>query len=122
MDLRHKQKGMTMIGWMFTLAIVGFFVIFGLRLAPLYYDYFTLRNVLDEIASEASDAGMSQGQIWRTLEKRLDMNYIDYITQDHLKLKRQGKKTDITLDYKAERPLFGNIALVVDFAYKAKVD
>jgi hypothetical protein len=122
MELRQKQKGMTLIGWMLSLAILGFFVIFGLRLTPLYLDYFSLRDMIDEISAEASSTGMTQGQIWRTLEKRLDMNYIDYIKQEHLKLKRHGKKTDIALNYEAKRPLFGNIHLVVDFAYEAKVD
>jgi hypothetical protein len=122
MDLEGKQKGMTLIGWMLSLAIVGFFVIFGLRLTPLYLDYFTLRDMIDDISAEASSSDMTQGQIWRSLEKRLDMNYIDYITPEHLKLIRHGKKTDIKLDYTAQRPLFGNIGLVVDFSYEAKVD
>lgn len=122
MELKGKQKGMTMIGWMLSLAILGFFVLFGLRLTPLYLDYFSLRDMIDEISEEASSTGMTQGQIWRALEKRLDVNYIDYITQEHLKLKRHGKKTDIALKYEAKRPFFGNIHLVVDFSHEAKVD
>ena len=122
MELKNKQKGMTLIGWMLSLAIIGFFVLFGLRLAPLYLDYFSLRDMINDISKEASSRNMTQGQIWRALEKRLDMNYIDYITQEHLKLKRHGKKTNIALNYEAKRPFFGNINLVVDFSYEAKVD
>jgi len=122
MELKHKQKGMTMIGWMLSLAIVGFLALFGLRLAPLYIDYFSLRDMIDDISKEASSSGMTQGQIWRSLGKRLDMNYIDYITQEHLKLKRHGKKTDIALKYEAKSPFIGNIHLVVDFSHEAKVD
>ena len=65
MELKHKQKGMTMIGWMLSLAIVGFLALFGLRLAPLYIDYFSLRDMIDDISKEASSSGMTQGQIWR---------------------------------------------------------
>ncbi len=122
MELKGKQKGMTMIGWMLSLAIVGFFVLFGLRLTPLYLDYFSLRDMIDDVSEEAGSGDMTQGQIWRSLEKRLDLNYIDYITQEHLKLKRHGNKTDIALKYEAKRPFFGNIYLVVEFEYEAKVD
>jgi len=122
MDLKQRQKGMTMIGWMFSLALVGFIALFGLRLTPLYIDYFSLRDMIDDLSQEASSSGMTQGQIWRALEKRLDMNYIDYITQENLKLKRHGKKTDIALKYEAKRPFIGNIHLVVDFSHEAKVD
>ncbi len=47
MQSKTHQRGMTGIGWMIVLALIGFFVLLALRMVPAYLDYFKVVSTLE---------------------------------------------------------------------------
>ncbi len=112
---RHHQQGLGLIGWLLALTIFGLLFIFGLRLFPLYYDYFAVRDIVRDVAHEFRDVHVTQPQVWRSVEKRLNVNGIDYIEPGDLKLIRGRDGQTIQLNYEARSPYLWNIDLIAKF-------
>ena len=48
----RKQRGVTMIGWIFLLIPVAIVVYAGIRVGPVYYEYFKLTSAIESTAKE----------------------------------------------------------------------
>jgi len=117
---RRHQQGLGLIGWLFALVIFGLIFIFGLKVFPLYYDYFAVRDIVREVAHNHRGAHVTQPQLWRSIEKKLNVNSIDYIKPSHLKLIRGKNGSIIHLSYEARTPYLWNIDLVTRFDIREK--
>ena len=47
MRVRSRQSGMSILGMLAIGIMVGFFVMFGLRLSPSYFEYLTIKSKID---------------------------------------------------------------------------
>ena len=79
-SMHSKQRGVTMIGWIFLLipiAIVGYA---GIRLAPIYLNYMKVARSLEQTAKQHASDGDSTNQqdIRNTLEKHFDIESVDF--------------------------------------------
>ncbi len=74
----QQQKGVTTIGWLIILALIGFFVLLTLRMAPEYMEYYKVVSTLDTMEKES---GFSTPQeIRRMAENRFEISYVTVIT------------------------------------------
>ena len=89
-----KQRGMTFWGWLVVLGIVGVAALVGIKLFPKYYDFFSVKSIVNQIAEEDYVTAPKAQQVWKSMNKYLDVNYIEYIKKEHLKVKkRKGRHT-----------------------------
>jgi hypothetical protein len=118
--MRKSQRGITMIGWIFLLipmAIVGYA---GIRLAPIYLNYGKVAKTVEQVASESSSAG-SASEIRNAIEKRVDIEGMEYPTTKDFVIRRDGKSWIIEIEYEDPVPLFGNLAIVASFKKRSVV-
>ncbi len=52
MQSLKRQNGMTAIGWLIVLALIGFFVLLTLRMLPSYLEYYKIVSSLDSMEKE----------------------------------------------------------------------
>ena len=48
--MRHSQRGVTFIGWLFLLVPVAIVVYAGIRLTPIYLNYMRVAKSLSQVA------------------------------------------------------------------------
>ncbi len=114
--MRSSQRGVTFIGWLFLLIPVAILVYVGIRLTPLYLNYVRVARSLQQTAMQFQDGGTITPQSVRnTLDKRFDIESIEYPTAKDIDIHREGEGWVMIADYQGEAPLFANISLVVDF-------
>ena len=114
--MRNPQRGVTFIGWLFLLVPVAVLVYAGIRLTPVYLNYFRVARSLQQTAMQYQDGGQVNPQEVRaTLERRFDIESIEYPTSKDIDIHREGEGWVMIADYTGEAPLFGNVSLVVDF-------
>ena len=58
--MRKHQGGVTMIGWLLILIPVGIVVYAGIRLTPIYLNYYRVVKSLNQLASEGNAADGAQ--------------------------------------------------------------
>ena len=114
-----KQRGMTFWGWLVVLSIVGVAALVGIKLFPKYYDFLSVKSIVNQIAEEDYVTPPKKTQVWSSMNKYLDVNYITYIKKEHLKVKKEKDGTHITIDYEVREPIMGNVDVILSFKHTA---
>lgn len=117
---RHRQTGMTMIGWLILLAILGFFALAGLRLMPAYLEYMSVVSAVGGVAEE-STLDSTPGQIRESIRRRFVVNDVSTINERDIQIKRDDGEMFLVVDYEARRPLIANIEALVVFNRRFEV-
>ena len=118
-----KQRGITMIGWLFLLvpiAIVGYA---GIRLAPVYLNYMKVTRSIEQTSTQLKqDESLTAQSIRNTLEKHFDIESVSYPTVKDVAIRRDGQTWLIQARYEDIAPLFSNISLLIRFDKMAKIE
>ena len=119
MHSMHQQKGVTAIGWLIILGLIGFFVLLILKMYPSYYEYYMISSTLETMSK---DSGFeSPAEIRDKAERRFDISYVDTITPKQLIIKPYGQSWMVTAKYESRVHLFYNVSVVMDFDKQVKV-
>lgn len=116
--MRHSQRGVTLIGWLFLIAPLAIVFYSGIRLAPVYLNYFRLEQSIAQTAQEfkGEEAGPSGPTSFRNaLDKRFEIEGIDHPTSKEIDVRRDGDHWVAIADYEDQAPLFANISILVQF-------
>src|SRR6188508_928316 len=107
----RKQRGVTMIGWIFLLVPVAVVLYAGIRVAPEYLNYYKVVTALKETASEfKGDDTVTTGAIHGAVEKRFDVGYVDEPNaKEIIVAKNEAGNWAMTADYEKTVPMFGNV-------------
>jgi hypothetical protein len=114
--MMRKQRGVTMIGWIFLLVPVAIVAYGGIRVGPEYLNYYKVVQALSESANvlKGNDA-LTVQEIRGALAKRFDTGYIDKPTPADIVITKGDKGWQMTADYEATAPMFGNLYLLMSF-------
>jgi hypothetical protein len=105
---------MTLIGFIIVLAVVGVFVYVGMKVVPMYMEYFAVKQALDGLSKE----GIGEQDAYKVRDlffRRLDVSYSDNVKQENVKLVRKEAGWMMTVDYEVRRPLIANLDVVGKF-------
>jgi len=114
--MRSKQAGVTLIGWIILLIPVAICGYAGLRLTPIYLNYMKVVRTLEQVKTEfkGTDAG-NASVIKNSIEKRLDIEQVDYPSVKDIKITRNGRVWEVKASYDDQAPLFSNVFILVTF-------
>ena len=113
--MKSKQTGVTLIGFLFILAIVGFFGYMAMKLLPSYSEFMGVSKAMNQIATSGTD-GRSLDDIRRDLMFKLNFQYVDDATiepQDITIDRSNGNQLHVAYD--KEIPFIYNIDFLVHF-------
>lgn len=111
---RRHQRGATFLGVVIIVGILGFALYGGIRLTPLYKEYFDIVRAMSQTSTTLGDVSSPQ-EIKSSLERRWQVEDIHSIEAKQIEINRQGDSTVLRAKYRAEAPFIGNVSLVVDF-------
>jgi hypothetical protein len=118
--MKRTQRGVTMIGWIVLLipiAIVGYSCI---RLIPIYLNYTKIARSMEQLSQE-SRAGDSQQTIRFALEKRLDIEQVDFPASRDFVIRRDGQSWVVDIDYEDAAPLLSNLSVSAKFKKSVRI-
>lgn len=116
----NTQKGMTAIGWLLMLALIGFFVLIVLRLAPVYLEYSKVVAVLEDVANEPNLREMTRSEINNLMGRRLDVNDVKTVTAKDAIVNTEEGVTTIEMKYERREHFLGNVDIVAKFDKKVR--
>src|SRR5690349_397882 len=112
--MRSRQRGATLLGMVTIIAILGFALYAGIRLAPLYFEYMAVVRALEQSAKENSD-GPTPQLLRAALARRWTIEDIHSVSPADIEIKKGGPGFTMRAWYRAETPFVGNVSLVADF-------
>jgi hypothetical protein len=113
--MRQRQRGMTFLGLVTILAILGAGLYAGIRLVPVYLDYMKVARALDQVRDEHSAIDTNPQLIRRSLERRWDVEDIKGIGWKEVEIKKSNEGYDMRAAYEVEQPFVANVYLLAKF-------
>lgn len=115
MKVRRKQGGLTLIGFLIVLSIVIFVAFMGMKIVPIYMEYYSVVSTMNGVASTRGAANLQPSAV-RT--RILDQLYVSYssgnVKAQHIKLSRRNG-VHLRIAYEVRKPLIGNLDVVAKF-------
>ncbi len=118
---KKRQAGMTGIGWLIVLFLIGFFAMLTFRLAPVYMENYTVKQILKSLEQDPLIAKKSKKEIETLISRKLRVNSVYDLDPKVFKINKRPEKITITADYEVRKPTIGNVELVVTFHEKAEL-
>jgi Tfp pilus assembly major pilin PilA len=101
--MKTRQSGITLIGFLIMLLVLGFFAFMGMKLVPSYIEFFGVKKAMTQMASDGSSGDLND--IRRNLIYKMGFQYVDDATI---------KPQDITIDRR-------NNASVLEVSYDKRI-
>jgi hypothetical protein len=111
----RKQKGLTLVGFLMVLGLLIFTTYIGLRIGPIYLEYYSVVSAMNGVASERGSAQYTPFEIKRKVLDRLYLSYsAENVQEKHIKVvRRNGIQLRVT--YEVRKPVIGNLDAVASF-------
>jgi len=106
---------MTLIGFVMVLGVVGVFIYMGMKVIPMYSEYFAVKQALKQMSQESGMSEQDPSRIKEAFFRRLYISYADNVKREDFKLARRGSGYVATVDYEVRRPLIANFDIVGHF-------
>jgi Flp pilus assembly protein TadG len=111
----RRQRGVTMIGWIFLLTPMAIVIFAAIRIGPQYYEYYKLVSAMKSTASELkNDETLTPQAIRGALQRRFDTQYVDTKAEE-IEVARGESGWQMVAAYEEEAKLFGNLHLLLKF-------
>ena len=103
-----------MLGMLVVGIIIVFVAIGGLKIAPAYIEYFTVKKAIVGVAQTTGKGTV--GEVRQAFDRRAQIDDIDVIAGKDLEITKEGNDIVISFAYPKRIPLFGNVSVVIEFA------
>ena len=113
--MKRKQGGMTMLGFLITLSVVILFLFCGMKIVPMYIEYYSVKKALASIANEQSASATSKDAIRALFARHLKIDYVKIIKPEMLKIETTESGYNLVVDYERRESLIANLDVVGKF-------
>jgi hypothetical protein len=112
--MKSRQSGITLIGFVIVLLVLGFFAFMAMKLVPSYIEYFGVKKAMTQIAtSGAADLDTMR----RDLMFKMSFQYVDDATikPKDITLDRSNNGAVLHVVYDKTIPFLYNISFLLHF-------
>jgi hypothetical protein len=111
----RAQRGLTLLGFVIILAVVGFFAFLGMRLFPVYTEYYSVLRAMKQVQAEPGIASKTPDQIKESLDRKFNISYVTSVKKQHMRITRAGGGYTLNIKYEVRGPLLGNLEYIASF-------
>ncbi len=112
MKLR-KQRGLSLIGFIFLAAMVAFAMFTAFRCVPAWTEYFGLKKVLQATANEFGVEAQAAA-IRASFNRRAQIDDLPVKGTD-IDIRKDNGRIALAVEYQRKVPVAGNMSLLFDF-------
>ncbi len=113
-----KTSGMTLLGFIFMMMIVGLFAYAGFKLVPAYLEFSSVKDSMKTLKAQWGGRGSSPAQIKRDLDKIFYTSYVESVKPQHIKITRGNGGYVVTVKYDKREPFIGNLDFLMHFQHQ----
>ena len=113
--MRRKQSGITLLGFVIVLAVVGLFAYVGMKLFPMYSEFYSVKSALKGLSNEPGIANTDPRKIQDLFFRRLYISYAENVKPENVKIKRVDNGWQMDVSYEVRKPVIANLDVVGKF-------
>jgi hypothetical protein len=120
--MRDNQRGMTAIGFILVLAVLGLISFGVLQMVPVYLESMKIVQVLKQTKTDLDGQNASIDKIRNALDKRVNIEALyDVNTRTDFTIKRSGNGFTVGMAYERRRAYVANIYLLAVFDHSVEI-
>jgi hypothetical protein len=121
--MQHRQRGMTMLGILVLVVVVGAWVYAGIRMAPKYLEYMRVASTLEQVRDEYdSNPGTTEFMLRKAVERHFDIEMVNVITSNDIEIAKDGGMFTMRAAYEDTVPLVYNVSFLLEFDKSVEVN
>ena len=113
--MKRTQGGMTMLGFLITLSVVILFLFCGMKIVPMYIEFYSVKKMMATIANNPEAATASKDKIRALFARSLEIDYVKIIKPEMLKIETTDSGYNLVVDYERREELVANLDVVGKF-------
>jgi type II secretory pathway pseudopilin PulG len=113
--MKQRQRGMTFLGILTILVILGFAFYAALRLVPVYLEYMEVARAMNQVRDEHAAIQTSAQMIRNSLERRWDVEDIKGLSWKDVEIRKTNEGFEVRSEYAVEQPFISNLYLLAKF-------
>ena len=110
----NKQRGISLIGLVIILSLLGFVGIMAAKTMPYYLEYFAVKKMLKAMDDNGDLKGTVR-DIRRGFDTRNAIEDVKSVRGEDLEITKEGGETVVSATWAVKVPLVYNIAACIDF-------
>ncbi|RBA25718.1 DUF4845 domain-containing protein [Herminiimonas fonticola] len=110
--MHRKQKGVTLVGLILVLAIIGLIAVLAMKVTPTVTEYFSIKKAIGSVKA----VGGGIPEMRAAFNRQAEVGYIDAISGQDLEILKNGDDVEINFAYQKIIPLVGPVSLMIDYA------
>ncbi len=119
--MMNKQKGMTGIGWLTVLALIGFFVLIGLKVLPIQIEAYKVRSALERLNQTPQVTKMSKKEIISILTNQFSIDDVSHVKKDNITVTKEKGVLTVKIEYENRTSFINPYHIVGVFKEEVKV-
>lgn len=113
-DFMVKQRGVSLVNLIITLAVLGFLGLMAAKLMPAYLEFFGVKKIFATMEQNGDLKG-SVRDIRKGFETRNAIENIKSVRGEDLEITKEGGETVVSATWSVKVPLVSNVAACLDF-------
>jgi hypothetical protein len=113
--MKRTQSGITLLGFIVVLAVVGLFAYIGMKLFPMYSEFYSVKSALKGLANEPGIGNTNPAKIQDLFFRRLYISYSENVQKENVKIKRVDNGWQMDVSYEVRKPMIANLDVVGKF-------
>ena len=114
--MQHRQRGMTLLGILVLVVVVGSWVYAGIRLTPKYLEYMRIAATLEKVRDEFdANPGSTEFMLRKAIERHFDIEMVEVITANDIEITKDGGTFNMRAYYDDTVPLISNVSFLLEF-------
>jgi Tfp pilus assembly protein PilE len=114
--MQDRQRGMTFIGILILVVVVGAWVYAGIRLVPKYLEYVRIASTLEKVRDEFdANPGSTESMLRRAIERHFDIEMVEVIEANDIEIKKEDGAFKMRANYEDTVPLVYNVSFLLTF-------
>jgi hypothetical protein len=121
-NMINNQRGVTFIGWLIILALIGFFVLLTMRLIPLYNEKMGVITAMNTVANRTDAGKLSAFEVRKYFLRNADINgirrFMDRNVREHVTIEPGPKRGDpkrMRVQYESRNKFLYDLEFVLVF-------
>jgi hypothetical protein len=114
-----RQRGIGMVGVLVGLGVAALLLTLGVRLAPPYMQFLTVRSAMNDLSEDADLQGKGRAEVMSKLGRRLEVNSVDDLPAGAFSIEQKDNGRQLVAAYEVRVHLLSNIDAVLVFDHRA---
>jgi Domain of unknown function (DUF4845) len=115
--MEHRERGLTILGFLFVAAVVVTVALVGFRVFPAYVEYFAVQKALEQSVEDSPTGNIAE--IRRAFDRKTSAGYIESVRPSDVQVSRDGNKLVASVSWQRVLHMIGNASILLEFDVSA---